>query len=127
MKDDLPLAIGLGLLLGVLHGFAQPSRAASVVPNFTRGAVTSETTSRTTVTESIHVVEYSTGESYNVTGTNINIPANPQPGANYTIATQGAPFQFSESYLGPGIASETWIERTTTIDSFTTSLSVFTQ
>ena len=119
MKLLLPLLMLVGVTL--------PANAAQVVPNFTRGAVTSETTTSTTVTESIRVVEYSTGESYNVTGTNINIPANPQPGANYTIVNQGAPFQFSESYLGPGIASETWIERTTTIDSFTTSLSVFTQ
>lgn len=127
MKDDLPLAIGLGLLLGVLHGFAQPVSAASVIPNFTRGAVTSETTTRTTVTESIRQIEYSTGESYTVTGTNIRIPSNPSPQTEYSIINQGAPFQFSETYLGPGIASETWIDRTTTVESFTTSVSVFTQ
>ena len=101
--------------------------AASVVPNFTRGTVTSETTSRTEVTEIIHQIEYSTGTSYTVTGTNINIPENPLPGANYTIVNQGEPFQFSETYLGPGISTETKIERTTITDSFTNSISVFTQ
>ena len=110
-----------------LLGLSTPALAAPVVPNFTRGTITSETTSRTEVVESIRSIEYSTGESYTVTGSNINIPANPELGANYTIQTQGAPFQFSESYLGPGIASETWIERTIITDSFTTSLSVFTQ
>ena len=119
MKRLLPLLMLMGVTL--------PANAASVIPNFTRGAVTSETTTSTTVTETIRVVEYSTGTSYNVTGTNINIPANPTPGATYTIANQGEPFQFSETYLGPGIASETWIDRTTTVNSFTTSLSVFTQ
>jgi len=125
MTDDLPLAILLGALLGVLHGAA--ATAAPVVPNFTRGTITSETSSRTEVVEVIRQVEYTTGTSYTVTGTNINIPSNPTPGANYTIRNQGEPFQFSETYLGPGVASETWIDRTTTIESTTNSLSVFTQ
>ena len=127
MKDDLPLALILGGLLGVLHGFSQPVHSASVVPNFTRGTVTSETTTNTTVVEVIRQVEYTTGESYTVTGTNINIPDNPGPGTQYTQINPGEAFQFSETYLGPGIASETSIDRTTTIESYTTSVSVFTQ
>ena len=116
MKYVIPL-----LLLGL------PVHAASVVPNFTRGTISSETTSRTEVTEIIRQVEYSTGTSYTVTGSNINIPSNPKVGANYTMVTPGEPFQFSETLLGPGISSETSIERTTIIDSFSTSISVFTQ
>lgn len=116
-----------GFLLGILHGLFQSVNAASVVPNFTRGTVTSETTSRTEVTEIIRQIEYTTGTSYTVTGTNINFPTNPAPGANYTLINQGEPFQFSETLLGPGIATETQIERTTITDSFTTSISVFTQ
>ena len=116
MRYILPL-----LLLGL------PTHAASVIPNFTRGTISSETTSRTEVTEIIRQVEYSTGTSYTVTGSNINIPSNPKVGANYTMVTPGEPFQFSETLLGPGISSETQIERTTIIDSFTTSISVFTQ
>ena len=116
MKYLLPL-----LLLGL------PVHAASVIPNFTRGTVSSETTTRTEVIELINQVEYSTGTSYTVTGSNINIPSTPTPGASYTIVEQGAPFQFSETLMGPGISSETQIERTTIVDSFTTSISVFTQ
>jgi len=116
-----------GFLLGILHGLCQPSYSASVVPNFTRGTVTSETTSRTEVTEIIKQIEYTTGTSYTVSGTNINIPLNPTPGANYTQINPGESFQFSETILGPGIAAETQIERTTITDSFTTSISVFTQ
>jgi len=104
-----------------------PVYAESVVPNFTRGTITATTESTTKVIESIRVVEYTTGESYTVTGTNINIPSNPAPGANYTIMNQGAPFQFSETYLGPGVAQETWIDRTTETNSVTNSVSVFTQ
>tara|TARA_Y100000592_G_scaffold4832_1_gene6892 strand:+ start:1072 stop:1452 length:381 start_codon:yes stop_codon:yes gene_type:complete len=126
MKDS-HLAILMGGLLGVLHGFSQPSFSGTVVPNFTRGTVTSETSTKTTVVETIRQIDYTTGESYTVTGTNINIPSNPGPNTDYSIVTPGAPFQFSETYLGPGIASEIEIDRTTTVDSFTTSVSVFTQ
>ena len=120
-------AVIAGFLLGVLHGLSQSSFAASVVPNFTRGTVTSETTSRTEVVELINQIEYTTGSSYTVSGTNIHIPTTPHLGAEYTIITEGEPFQFSETFLGPGISSETQIERTTITDSFTTSISVFTQ
>jgi hypothetical protein len=104
-----------------------PAYAESVVPNFTRGTINATTESTTRIVETIRQVEYSTGTSYTVSGTNINIPGTPTPGANYTIMNQGAPFQFSETYLGTGIAKETWIDRTTETNSTTTSMSVFTQ
>jgi hypothetical protein len=116
------------LLAGiVLLGFSSSALANSVVPNFTRGTINATTESTTKIIETIRQVEYTTGESYTVTGTNINIPSNPQRGASYTIMEQGAPFQFSETYLGPGVAKETWIDRTTETQSSTTSISVFTQ
>ena len=119
MKTLLAALVLLSLPMGAM--------AQAVVPNFTRGTVDSNTTTKTTVTESIRQVDYTTGSSYNVTGTNIFIPDKPQEGAAYRILTQGAPFQFSETILRPGIAKETWVERTTTQESFTQSLSVFTQ
>lgn len=117
----------LGLGFGIIHGLCQPVYSASVIPNFTRGTVTSETTTTQTITEVIRSVEYTTGTSYTVTGNNINIPNNPGPDTEYTMVVPGAPFQFSETYLGPGVASETYIDRTTTTNSFTSSISVFTQ
>ena len=114
-------------VLLVAAGLISPSYAGPVTPNFTSGTITSETKTRTEVIEVIKQIEYTTGTSYTVTGTNINIPATPAPGANYTIQTQGAPFQFSETYLTPGIAKETWIDRKTVEESTTNSLSVFTQ
>ena len=117
-------AIIAGLLLGMAHGAAQ---ARTVVPTFTTGTVTSETTTRTEVTEIINVTEYTTGSSYTVSGHNIRIPGSPGPNTNYSIMNQGGAFQFSETSLTPGIASQTNIQRTTVIDSFTTSTSVFTQ
>ncbi|WJZ48300.1 hypothetical protein [Synechococcus phage DSL-LC02] len=104
-----------------------PVYAESVVPNFSRGTINATTETTTKIVETIHQIEYTTGTSYTVTGTNINIPGNPGPDSNYTIQTQGAPFQFSETYLGPGVAKETWIDRTTEQQSTTNSVSVFTQ
>ena len=117
-------AIGAGLLLGALHGVAH---SAPVTPSFTTGTVTSHTESTQTITETIKQVDFQTGWSYTVTGTNINIPQNPQFGAVYTQIDAGAPFQFSESYLGPGQSRVTEITRTTETFSVTDSVSVFTQ
>mgnify|MGYP000884103605 CR=1 FL=1 len=113
--------------LFLLGFFNTNALAESVVPNFTRGTITAETKTRTEIVETIRQIEYTTGTSYTVTGTNINIPGTPSPGANYTIINQGAPFQFSETHLTPGIAKETWIDRKTVEDSTTNTLSVFTQ
>jgi len=104
-----------------------PAMANTVVPNFTIGTITAETKTRTEVVEVIKQIEYTTGNSYTVTGTNINIPDRPSPGASYSIINQGAPFQFSETQLTPGIAKETWIDRKTVEDSITNTISVFTQ
>ena len=118
MRGILATLIVLGFPLGAL---------AQVVPSFTRGTVDTSTTTKTQIVENIKVVEYSTGSIYTVSGTNINIPDNPRPGANYTVQTQGAPFQFSETNLGPGISKETWIDRVTEQDSFSKPLPVFAQ
>ena len=120
-------ALVIGFVLGIIHGFCQPVNSAQVVPNFTRGTVTSDTTTRQEITEIMNIVEYSTGTSYTVSGSNIDFPVNPGPGAEYRLLEQGAPFQFTETIMGPGIAKESYIERTTITDSITNSLSVFTQ
>jgi hypothetical protein len=124
MNRDLPLGILLGALLGVLHGAAQ---AVPVVPNFTSGTMTSHTETTTTLNETIHQIDYQTGWSYTATGTNINVPSSPSVNTPYTINVQGAPFQFSETYTGPGMIKETTVQRQTTVFSVTDSTSVFTQ
>jgi len=108
-------------------GFISPAMAVPVTPNFTSGTMTSHTESTTTMNETIKQVDYQTGWSYTVTGTNINIPDVPKLGTPYTIMEQGAAFQFSETYNGPGMIKETTIDRTTTINSVTDTTSVFTQ
>ena len=99
----------------------------AVTPSFTRGTMNSRTESTTTVTETYEIVEYSTGTSYTMSGTNIQWTGQPGPDAVYTQMEPGGATQFSETFLTPGIASTTNFTRTPVMDSVTTSISVFTQ
>ena len=126
--------------------------AVPVVPNFTQGSMTSHTETTSTVTETINSIDYNTGYQYVVTGTNISHDGNTisapsttagtntiegvpstWPGMNlsnkpnFTITNPGAAFQFTETYQGPGLATQTIIQRTTTIQSVTDTTSTFTQ
>ena len=113
-------------LLAVLF-LGLPAYSAPVSPSFSTGTVTSRTEGTTTINETIKQVDFQTGSSYTSSGTNIVMPGRPGPDANYSIMVQGGAFQFSETYFGPGISRETFIERTTTIESVTDSTSVFSQ
>ena len=124
--------------------------AVPVVPNFTQGSMTSTTETTSTVTETINSMSYDTGYQYVITGTNIehdgasisppsttgnsntlngvtstwtDLDLNNKP--NFTITTPGQAFQFTESFSGPGLKNHTVINRTTEIQSVTTTTSVF--
>jgi len=141
-------AIGLGLILGVIHGLVQPAYSVPVVPNFTQGSMTSHTETTSTVTETINSIDYNTGYQYTVTGSGITASGNLSPGTGannvtiegvtsswtgvnsrptFTQTTPGAAFQFTETYQGPGLSNQTIIQRTTTIESVTDVTSIFTQ
>ena len=139
-------AIGLGLVLGALHGTV--ANAVPVVPNFTQGSMSSHTETTTKVTETINSMYYSTGYQYSVTGSGVSASGNLSPGTgtnNVTIdgvtstwtgvtskptfvqTTPGAAFQFTETYSGPGLQNQTIIQRTTEIQSVTDTTSIFSQ
>ena len=128
----------------------QTAMSVPVVPNFTQGSMTSNTETTSTVTETINSMNYDTGYQYVITGTNVqhdgatisapnttgnsntlngvtstwtNLDLNNKP--NFTITTAGDPFQFTESYSGPGLSNHTIIQRETTIQSVTNTTSVF--
>ncbi len=124
MNNRLSEAIGLGLVLGVLHGAAQ---AAPVSPSFSTGTVTTHSETTTTVTENIKSVDFMTGESYTVNGLNVTWDGPPLPGANYSQVDPTAAFQFTETYLGPGTSNITDLTRVTESFTVTDSVSVFTQ
>ena len=128
----------------------QTAMSVPVVPNFTQGSMTSNTETTSTVTETINSMSYDTGYQHVITGTNIEhdgntissptttgnsntlngvtstwtgLDLNQKP--NFTVTTPGAPFQFTESFSGPGLKNHTVINRTTEIQSVTTTTSVF--
>ena len=141
-------------LLEAMSGAINPVIAVPVVPNFTQGSMTSNTTTTSTVTETINSMDYNTGWQYSATGSGVSASGNLVPtgsgstnttnvtldgvtsqwtglnldqSPNYTLTNQGGAFQFSESYLGPGLSNHTIIQRTTTIQSVTDTTSTFTQ
>ena len=142
-------AIGLGLVLGVLHGLLAPvAKSVPVVPNFTQGSMTSHTETTQTITETINSMDYNTGYQYSATGSGITASGNlsPTPATNnvsingvnstwtgvgskpsFTQTTPGAAFQFTETYKGPGLSNHTIIQRTTEVTSVTDTTSIFSQ
>ena len=142
-------AIGLGLVLGVIHGLLQPAYSVPVVPNFTQGSMTSHTETTSKVTETINSMDYNTGYQYSVSGSGVepvggtispttgqsNVTINgvnsTWTGAtstpNFKQTTPGAAFQFTETYSGPGLSNHTIIQRTTEVTSVTDTTSIFQQ
>ena len=142
-------AIGLGLVLGVIHGLTAPAWSVPVVPNFTQGSMTSHTETTSKVTETINSMDYNTGYQYSATGSGIEPTSgtlSPTTGnVNVTIdgvtsswtgvtatptykqTTPGAAFQFTETYSGPGLSNHTIIQRETEVTSVTDTTSIFQQ
>ena len=145
MKLKLAMVAVVSALVNV-----QTANAVPVVPNFTQGSMTSNTETTSTVTETINSMNYDTGYQYVITGTNIQhdgntisspsttgnsntlngvtstwtgLDLNNKP--NFTLTTPGDAFQFTESYSGPGLSNHTIIQRTTTIQSVTSTTSTF--
>ena len=140
-------AIGLGLVLGVIHGLFQSAGAVPVVPNFTQGSMTSHTETTSKQTETINSIDYATGWQYSVSGTNVSnngaVTASPNnneqrdcdslggiegqvtssatgldfSNSNFTITNPGEAFQFTTTYQGPGMTNQTVIQRTTEVTS----------
>jgi len=139
-------AVGLGLILGALHGTV--ASAVPVVPNFTQGSMTSHTETTQKITETINSMDYNTGYQYSVTGSGITASGNLSPGTGtnnvtidgvtstwtnvnskptFTQTTPGAAFQFTETLQGPGLSNQTIINRVTDVTSVTDTTSIFSQ
>ena len=139
-------AISVGLILGVLQGTV--ANAVPVVPNFTQGSMTSSTETKSKVVETINSMDYNTGYQYSSTGSGITASGNLSPGTGTNTVTidgvtstwtgvtskpsfvqtnPGAAFQFTETYQGPGLSNHTIIQRTTEVESITTTTSIFSQ
>ncbi len=105
--------------------------AVPVVPNFTQGSMTSVTTQTVTTNETINSMDYATGWTYSVSGSNgvtstwtgLDLSTANKP--NWKQSEAGAAFQFTEHYSGPGLQTHTIIQRETTVQSVTESTSIF--
>ena len=144
------IKLAMVVVVSALTANVPPAMSVPVVPNFTQGSMTSTTETTSTVNETINSMDYSTGYQYVITGTNIEhdgntisapnttgnsntlngvtstwtgLDLNNKP--NFTITNPGAAFQFTESYVGPGLSNHTIINRETTINSVTNTTSVF--
>ena len=143
-------AVGASVILA-------PAQAVPVVPNFTQGSMTSHTETTSKVTETINSIDYATGWQYSESGSNVtnggqSLSPNPTTnsvivnplggtegqvtsansglslnGQSFTIAAPGAAFQFTQTYMGPGVTNQTVIQRTTEVTSVTDTTSIFTQ
>ena len=126
------------------------AQAVPVVPNFTQGSMTSTTTTKSTVNETINSMDYNTGYQWSVSGTGVEVIDNStvSPGTtnvnatvngvtttwtgvgtrpNFKQSNPGAAFQYTETMMGPGLTNHTIIQRETIIESTTETTSVFTQ
>ena len=145
MKKILVLTVGVFVLAS-----ARTATAVPVVPNFTQGAMQSTTETTSTVTETINSMNYDTGYQYVITGTNVQMDGTSiSPTANittnntiegvtstwtgldlstkpkFTVTSPVGGFQFTESYSGPGLKTQTIIQRETVIESVTSTTSQF--
>ena len=145
MKKYLVLIVGVSVLASARTAIAVP-----VVPNFTQGAMQSNTETTSTVTETINSMNYDTGYQYVITGTNVQMDGSSlSPTANittnntiegvtstwtgldlstkpkFTVTSPVGGFQFTESYSGPGLKTQTIIQRETVIESVTNTTSQF--
>ena len=138
-------------LLPLLLLISSPAYSVPVVPNFTQGTMQSTTRTTSVVTESIVSHDYNTGHQYSINGSNLTISGSTiSPDSsnvtgtidgqsqswtgldlstkpNVTITNTSQPFQYVETYRGPGLSNMTTINRTTNIESVTETTSVFAQ
>ncbi len=138
-------------LLPLLLLISSPAYSVPVVPNFSQGSMTSTTRTVSTVVENIVSQDYNTGHQYSLNGSNLTISGStisPDSASvtgtingqsqswtgldlttkpNVTITNTSQPFQYVETYRGPGLSNMTTIQRTTNIESTTETTSVFAQ
>ena len=136
------------LLLFLLTPFSLKSQP--ITGAFTTGTMNSTTTTQQTIVESVVSKDYNSGYSYSIAGTGIEITGtgNMVPSATQITGTtdgvsyswtgldfstkptwkqteNGAAFQLTESYMGPGLSNVTTINRQITTESTTVTQSIF--
>tara|TARA_Y100000361_G_scaffold33950_1_gene28459 strand:- start:6 stop:437 length:432 start_codon:yes stop_codon:yes gene_type:complete len=139
----LLIVAALLMIGGAAHG-------VPVVPSFSQGSMTSRTETRSSVTEVINSMDYSTGYSWSVSGHNVQSDVGSLSAGTgsmsstigegisaewtqmdmsnkpkWSIVNPGEGFSLVETYHGPGLSNQTIIQRTTEVESITETTSVF--
>jgi hypothetical protein len=137
-------------LLLLLIFLPVPLKASPITGAFTTGTMNSTTTTKQTIVESIVSKDYNSGYTYSVSGTGVELQdsGNMIPSAVKTNGTadgvsyswtgldfstkptwkqseNGAAFQLSEHYMGPGLSNVTTINREITTESVQVTQSIF--
>lgn len=138
-------------LLLLLLLYAIPVKSQPIVPSFTTGTTSSTTNTTTSITETITSTDFSSGYEYTVTGVGVSMGEadSISPGSlsiNETLngevhtwtgldlntkpdwtVSDGDAFQFTETYVAPGLQNITVIQRSIESESVITTTSVFSQ
>ena len=137
-------------LLLLLIFLPVPLKASPITGAFTPGTMNSTTTTTQTIVESVVSKDYNSGYTYSVSGTGVELQnsgsmipdaikkTGTTDGVSYSwtglnfstkptfVQTEdGAAFQLTESYMGPGLSNVTTINRNMTVESTTVTQSIF--
>ena len=127
-----------------------PLKASPISGAWTTGTMNSTTTTQQTIVESVISKDYTSGYTYSVSGTGVKVQnggsmipdAVKETGATdgvsyswtgldfstkptFVQSENGAAFQLTESYMGPGLSNVTTINRSITVESTTITQSIF--
>ena len=127
-----------------------PLKASPISGAWTTGTMNSTTTTQQTIVESVVSKDYNSGYTYSVSGTGVELQnsgsmipdavkkTGTTDGVSYSWtgldfktkptwvqSENGAAFQLTESYMGPGLSNVTTINRNITVESTTVTQSIF--
>ena len=127
-----------------------PLKASPISGAWTTGTMNSTTTTQQTIVESVISKDYTSGYTYSVSGTGVKLQnggsmipdavkeTGTTDGVSYSWtgldfstkptfvqSENGAAFQLTESYMGPGLSNVTTINRNITVESTTVTQSIF--
>jgi hypothetical protein len=127
-----------------------PLKASPISGAWTTGTMNSTTTTQQTIVESVISKDYTSGYTYSVSGTGVKLQnggsmipdavkeTGTTDGVSYSWtgldfstkptfvqSENGAAFQLTESYMGPGLSNVTTINRSITVESTTVTQSIF--
>jgi len=137
-------------LLLLLIFLPVPLKASPISGAWTTGTMNSTTTTQQTIVESVVSKDYNSGYTYSVSGTGVELQKSGSmipdavkktgttDGVSYSWtgldfktkptwvqSENGAAFQLTESYMGPGLSNVTTINRNITVESTTVTQSIF--